>query len=100
MFSVDITPEEIEKLKDPSGDIRFHKVLQWCLPRFGEDDDQILWDWQAERMNNYMAYIVKDKEYKPRYYTHGVIITGNPICRFYGIMLGRSLCGGKAINDV
>ena len=36
MFSVDITPEEVEKLKDPSGDIWFHKVLEWCLPRFGK----------------------------------------------------------------
>ena len=77
MFSVDITSEEVEKLKDTNGDIRFHKVLEWCLPRFGKDDDQILWDWQAECMNNYMAYIIKDQQYKPKYYkpSDRVIIT-------------------------
>ena len=53
-------------------------------------------------MNNYMAYIMKEKQYKPVYYkpSDGVIITGDHICRFYVIMLGRSLCGGKSIEDI
>jgi len=29
MFSVDITEIEVQKLKDPSDDIHFHKVLEW-----------------------------------------------------------------------
>jgi len=53
-------------------------------------------------MNNYMAYIIKDKEYKPRYYKprDGVIVTGDHICRFDGIMIVRSLCGGKSSVDI
>ena len=38
-FTVNITDEEVEKLKDAIGEIRFEKVVQWCLPLFGGDDD-------------------------------------------------------------
>ena len=32
-FSVDVTEEEVcDKLTDDNGDIRFYKVLEWCLP--------------------------------------------------------------------
>ena len=31
-FDVDITPEELEELKEPQGVIRFEKVMQWCMP--------------------------------------------------------------------
>ena len=52
-FAVDVTEEEIrDKLMDEHGDIRFYKVLEWCLPRFGSQDDMVLWEWQVTRMNN------------------------------------------------
>jgi len=45
-FSVNITEEEVrDKLMDEHGDIRFYKVLEWCLPRFGDLNDTILRDW-------------------------------------------------------
>jgi hypothetical protein len=31
-FSVEITDEEVELLKDENGEIRYEKVFQWCLP--------------------------------------------------------------------
>jgi hypothetical protein len=37
-FSVKITDEEVELLKDENGEIRYEKVFQWCLPRYGEDN--------------------------------------------------------------
>ena len=44
-FSVDVTEDEVrDKLMDEHGDIRFYKVLEWCLPRFGDFNDTILWD--------------------------------------------------------
>jgi hypothetical protein len=53
-FTVNITDEEIESLKDSAGEIRYEKVFDWCLPRFGENDEQALYDFQAARMRNYM----------------------------------------------
>ena len=38
-FTINITDVEVEKLKDDSGEIRYEKVFQWCLPLFGDDDD-------------------------------------------------------------
>ena len=33
-FSVKITYEEVEQLKDENGDICFHKVMEWCIQKF------------------------------------------------------------------
>ena len=33
-FTVNITDEEVEKLKDASGEIQYEKLFQWCLPNF------------------------------------------------------------------
>ena len=102
-FSVDITEDELrDKLMDEHGDIRFYKVLEWCLPRFGDFNDTILWDWQAERMNNYMTHIISEKDFKPKYYcpSKGVIITGDNVCRFYGAMLARSLSGTPSVEKI
>ena len=35
-FTVNITPKKIELLKDEAGVIRFHKVMEFCLPRFDD----------------------------------------------------------------
>ena len=55
-FSLNITPTEIETMKDASGDIHFHKVMEHLLPRFDntEAGEQSLWEWQAARMRNYL----------------------------------------------
>jgi hypothetical protein len=53
-FSVKITDEEVELLKDEKGEIRYEKLSQWCLPRYGDDDDESLFKFQAARMRNYM----------------------------------------------
>jgi hypothetical protein len=54
-FSINITGEEVEQLKDEGGEIWFEKVFQWCLPRFDDNDDVILSEFQAARMRNYMG---------------------------------------------
>ena len=52
-FSVDISDYDLWKLFDEHSDIRFSNVLGCSLPRYGEFD-QIIYDWQATRMRNYM----------------------------------------------
>ncbi|OEU10958.1 hypothetical protein FRACYDRAFT_246059 [Fragilariopsis cylindrus CCMP1102] len=65
---VNITDEEIESLKDSDGEIRYEKVFEWLLPRFGEDNNETLFDWQAARMRNYMRKKEVEDGWKPKYY--------------------------------
>ena len=54
-FTVNITPKEIESLKDEASNICFQKAIELCLPKFddAEAGQQLLWEWQATRMRNY-----------------------------------------------
>ena len=98
-FSVNITDEELDTLKDDNGEIRYEKVFQWCLPRYG-DDDESLFEFQAARMRNYMKKRVVEEGYKPRYYTGDKVITGDHVARFYGACLGKMLTGGRSIEQI
>jgi hypothetical protein len=64
-FSVKITDEDVKLLMDDSKEIRYEKAFQWCLPRYG-DDEESLFEFQAARMRNYMRKRVVKEEYKPR----------------------------------
>ena len=48
-FTVKITPDELESLKDKQGTVRYMNVFEWCLPRFINSDGRTesLWEWQA-----------------------------------------------------
>jgi hypothetical protein len=98
-FSVKITDEELKTLMDENKEIRYEKVFQWCLPRFG-DDDQSLFEFQAARMRNYMKKRVLEDGWKPRYYIGGKKITGDHVARFYGACLGKMLTGGRSIEQI
>ena len=100
-FSVDIYDYDIWKLFDEHGDIRFTNVLEWSLPRYGEFD-QILFDWQATRMQNYMIYIIKHKAWKPKFYnpSAGVVITDDHVGRFHGVMLDRMVTRNRSIDEI
>ena len=81
-FDVNITPEELEELKDDQGDIRFEKVMEWCMPQFDDDSngDKIgLFKLQARRISNYLRYLLMkdldlsdhdklEKRFKPRFF--------------------------------
>ena len=90
-FTVKITNEEVKMLMDERKEIRFEKVFQWCLPRFGDDDDQSLFKFQAARMRNYMRKRVIEDGYEPRYYKGDRVITGDHVARFYGACLCRMI---------
>ena len=99
-FTIKITDEELASLRDIDGEIRFEKVFQWCLPRFGDDDDQSLFEFQAARMRNYMRKRVLESGFKPRYYKGDKVITGDHVARFYGACLCRMIHGGRSIDQI
>ena len=69
-LSLNITPVEIKIMKDTTGDIRFHKMIEHLLPRFKDTEagQQSLWKWQAAHMRNYMNYLILHYGYKSKYY--------------------------------
>ncbi|OEU11447.1 hypothetical protein FRACYDRAFT_245186 [Fragilariopsis cylindrus CCMP1102] len=97
---VNITDEEIESLRDSDGEIRFEKVFEWILPRFGDDKDQSLFTWQAARMRNYMRKKVVEDGWKPKYYQGDDTIQPNHVARFYGSLLAKMLTGSRSINQM
>jgi hypothetical protein len=97
-FSVKITDEEVELLKDENGKIRYEKV--WCLPRYGEENDESLFEFQAARMRNYMQKRVVEDGFKPRYYTGDKVVIGSHVARFYGACLCRMNNGGRSIDQI
>jgi hypothetical protein len=98
-FSVKITDEEVNMLKDDEDEIRHEKVFEWCLPRFG-DDDQSLFAFQAARMGNYMRKRIVEDGWNPRYYTGDRVITGDHVTRFYGACLAKMFMGNRSINQI
>jgi hypothetical protein len=67
-FTPKITPEELESMKDSSGDIRYESVFQWMLPKFtSEAGEQTYFEFIAARMRNYMLHIIAKHSYKPKY---------------------------------
>ena len=47
--------EEVESLRDSSGDMQFEKVFHWCLPRFRKETH---FELIAACMRNYMLHII------------------------------------------
>jgi hypothetical protein len=88
--AVNITDEELKLLRDGYGEIRFEKVFKWALPRFGEDDSETLFEFQAARMRNYMTKRVADG-WTPKYYTWDKVVTADRVARFYGASLAKML---------
>ena len=97
-------------MKDSSGDICFSKVMEFCLPRFDDTEGGkiSLWEWQAARMRNYMAYLVYHHGYKPKYYDPAgdkkknefKYITADHVARFYGVMMARIWSNNTSIDKM
>jgi hypothetical protein len=86
-------------LRDASGEIRFEKVFEWALLRFGDDDNESLSEFQAVRMRNYMTKRITD-EWSPKYYTWDKVITADHVARFYGASLAKILTGNRSIEQI
>ena len=106
LFTVNISEEELESLKDINGDIRYSKVFEWLLPRYGEDGEVSFWEFLAARMRNYMIHIMRTKGYKPKYYNptpveecNKVTIDADHVARFFGCQMARMLRGFPSIEE-
>jgi hypothetical protein len=86
-------------LRDDDKEIRYEKVFEWCLQRFG-DDDKSLFEFQAARMRNYMMKRRVEDGLNPRYYTGDRFITGEHVTRFYGACLAKMFMGNQSINRI
>ena len=53
-------------------------------------------------MRNYMIYIMKYKAWKPKFYnpSAGVVVTGDHVSRFHGVLLARMLTRKISIDDI
>ena len=98
LFTPNITEEELNNLKDASGDIRFENLFEWLLPRFG---NSTYFEFVASRMRNYMLHIVRNKSYKPKYFNPliGKKITADHVTRFYGVHIARMIKGFPTIEE-
>ena len=101
-FAPKVDDKLLAQFKDASGDIRFEKVFEWLLPRFGEKDEIMYFDWVAAWMRNYMQHIITTKEYKPRYFNLdpevNLTILGSHIACFYRCHMDRMLHGFPLID--
>jgi hypothetical protein len=98
-FSVNITDEELETLMDSNKEIRYEKVFEWCLPRFG-DGSESLFAHQAARMRNYKTRRIINDKWRPKYYTGDREISEDHVTRFYGACLAKMLHGNRSINQI
>jgi hypothetical protein len=81
-------------------EIRYEKVLEWCLlPQFG-DDNESLFEFQAARMQNYMKKQIMGNGWTPKYYILNKVITADNVARFYGACLGKMLVGNRSIEQI
>jgi hypothetical protein len=99
-FSVKITDAEVKQLMDGNEEIRFEKIFEWCLPRFGDDDSETLFEYQASRIRNYMRKRMVEEGWTPKYYTGNKVITADNVARFYGACLGKMLVGNRSIEQI
>ncbi|KAL3779842.1 hypothetical protein ACHAWO_005645 [Cyclotella atomus] len=62
LFTPNVTKEELTSFKDANGDIRYKRVFEWMLPRFGENDESSYFKFIAARMRNYMIHIMRTQD--------------------------------------
>ena len=98
-FSVNITDAELDTLMDDNKEIRYEKVFEWCLPRFG-NDNETLFEYQAARMRNYMRKRMVEEAFIPKYYHGDRVITTDHVTRFYGACLAKMFMGNRSIKQI
>jgi hypothetical protein len=98
--AVNIMDEELKGLRDVKGEIRFEKVFEWCLPRYGDNDEQSLFEFQAVRMRNYMTKRIVVDGWTPKFYHYEEVIKADHVARFYGSCLAKMLMGNRSINKI
>jgi hypothetical protein len=97
LFDVKISEEDLKGLLDENGDLRFHRVHEWALPKLGEES---YWEWIAARMRNYMLHITLHDGYSPRFYKpkDDHVILADHVARFFGCQHARMMKGHPSIE--
>ena len=87
-----IADTELTGLIDKNGDLRFHRVHEWALPKLGKER---YWEWIPPRMRNYMVHIVLHDGYNPRFYKpkEDHIVLADHVARFFGCQHARMMRG-------
>jgi hypothetical protein len=75
-------------------------VFEWCLPRFGDDNSETLFEFQAARMRNYMTKRVVEDGWTPKFYKYEGVITADHVARFHGATLAKMLMGNRSIEQI
>jgi hypothetical protein len=68
------------------------------LPKYDEQD---YFEFIAAQMRNYMLYIIRHKDFRPKHYKPnlGHTIQSHHVARFYGIHMARMIQGFPSIED-
>jgi hypothetical protein len=57
-FRPKVTTEELAGMYDGNGDLRFYRIFEWMLPKFGDVDDVSFYEYMAAQMRNYMLHVI------------------------------------------
>ena len=81
-FDVKISDKELKEFIDKNGNLRYHCVYKWALPKLGEER---YCEWIAARMRNYILHIVLPDGYNPRFYKlkENYVILADHVARFF-----------------
>jgi hypothetical protein len=99
-FRPKVTTEKLAAMYNGNGDLRFYRIFEWMLPKFGNVDDISFYEYMAARMQNYMLHIISSSDWKPKYFCPAKekYITAEDVARFFGCQLARSLRGNPSIE--
>ena len=75
-------------------------MFEWILPRFGNDDNETTYAWQAARKQNYMTKKVVEDGWIPKSYQYEDTTQPDHVARFYGTCLTKILMGNQLVNQI
>ena len=96
-FVVKISDEELQGLIDENGNLRYHHVHEWVLPKLCEES---YLEWIAAYTRHYMLDIVLHDGYTPRFCKpkEDHVILADHVARFSGCQHARMMCGHSSIE--
>ena len=85
-FLLKVMEEELRGFMHEGGDVCFHRIEEWMLPKFG--DGKTFYECLATRMN-YMTHCIAMKNWVPKYYApmDEKYITASHVAWFFNVSL-------------
>ena len=99
IFCLNLTMDKLMLMYDNYGDISFHKLFEWMVPKFG--DVKTFYECLAAKMWNYMVYCIQTKGFTPKYFDPAdeKYIQVDHVANFFGCQLAQSLWGNPSIDQ-